>query len=139
MTAITLKINGGELELVECKDGRFRWFLGDEDTEVGGATIQEATAAAYAAWPEAEQFNTPASHEAFDVAKAQGFSFFWAWTHTGNVITFAGQSWDDGCFRVNDNGDPTHDCNGNTVAKYKIEELKADHPEHLAQCEEWYG
>lgn len=52
----TLKVNGGEIELVKT-NGRFQWFLGDEDCEVGGETIEEARTAAYAAWPEAEQLN----------------------------------------------------------------------------------
>jgi hypothetical protein len=53
----TLIVNGGTLELVEGYGGRYRWYLGNDDTEVSGETIEEARAAAYAAWPEAEQLN----------------------------------------------------------------------------------
>ncbi len=57
MSEKTLVVNGGEIELVFGLDGRFHWFLGNEDTEVSGESVAEATEAAYRAWPEAEQLN----------------------------------------------------------------------------------
>jgi hypothetical protein len=55
MTEIkTATWNNNTLELVEDRDGRFRWYLGNEDTEVSGATEAEACELAQAAWPDIE-------------------------------------------------------------------------------------
>jgi hypothetical protein len=45
--------NGTEkvtIELVEDRDGSFRWYSGGEDTEVSGRTVSEACDAAVASW-----------------------------------------------------------------------------------------
>ena len=72
-------------------------------------------------------------------AREEGFSFFWARTHTGNTSQFVGQTWEDGGFRVNDDGEPVKDSRGNSVASSKVEELDPTNAAHLAQCEEWWG
>jgi hypothetical protein len=53
----TLKTNYGIIDLMEDTDGRFRWYAKDGDTEVSGATMEDATEQAYSAWPEIEQLN----------------------------------------------------------------------------------
>jgi hypothetical protein len=39
-----------KIDMVLCSDGKYRWFAGNDDTEVSGATIEEAQIAAQNAW-----------------------------------------------------------------------------------------
>lgn len=76
---------------------------------------------------------------AFDSAKSEGLSFFWAHMHAGHTVKFVGHSWEDGGFNVNAEWEPRSDSRGNTVAKFKVEDLDAKNKEHVNQCEEWYN
>lgn len=51
MTATT---GGNQIELVQDRDGRFRWHAAEGDTEVSGATVAEACERAQAAWADIE-------------------------------------------------------------------------------------
>jgi len=58
MTAtITNKEDRHEVVLGEDRDGVFRWYLGDYDTEVSGKTIAEACKAASESWGSRIEFN----------------------------------------------------------------------------------
>lgn len=72
-------------------------------------------------------------------AREEGMVFFWAKMHVGGVVKFVGQSWEDGGFCVDEEGEPTRDSRGNTVASSKVEQLDPANAEHVAQCEEWWG
>lgn len=45
---------GHKLELVHDRDGRYRWYAADGDTEVSGATEAEACERAQESWPGVE-------------------------------------------------------------------------------------
>lgn len=46
-------------------------------------------------------------------------------THVSpNLIEFVGQGWEDAGYRVNEDGAPTHDARGNTVAKHGEREIE---------------
>lgn len=79
------------------------------------------------------------TNEAVAAAIAEGVGFHWAWLHVGGSTQFVGHGWEDGGFRVNDEGVPTHDIRGNTVAKFTAEPIDPSNPQHVAQCEEWYN
>lgn len=55
---MTANWNETTLELVHDRDGRYRWYVPDGDTEVSGSTEAEACERAQAAWPGIE-FNQP--------------------------------------------------------------------------------
>ena len=58
MTAtITNKEDRHEVVLGEDRDGVFRWYLNDYDTEVSGKTIAEACKAASESWGSRIEFN----------------------------------------------------------------------------------
>jgi len=82
---------------------------------------------------------TKTKNQAVEAATAEGLAYFWANMHTGHTISFIGQSWEDAGFRVNDDGEPTKDARGNTVASSTAEKIDAANAAHVAQCEEWYG
>jgi len=82
---------------------------------------------------------TATKNQAVEAATAEGLAYFWANMHTGHAIAFVGQSWEDGGFRVNGDGEPTKDARGNTVATFTSDEIDPTNAAHVAQCEEWYG
>ncbi len=77
--------------------------------------------------------------KAIEAAKAEGLSFFWASMHVGGSTQFVGQSWEDGGFRVDADGNPAKDSRGNTVASCRAEAIDPENAQHVAQVEEWYG
>lgn len=77
--------------------------------------------------------------ESWQAAEREGLSFFWVWRHVGGSSQFVGQSWEDGGFHTNDDGDPVTDGRGNTIAKFTVEQLDHANPQHVAQVEEWWG
>lgn len=77
--------------------------------------------------------------KAFAVAKSEGLSFFKARMHVGHSVKFVAQSWEDGGFHVNDEGEPRRDPQGNTVATFSVEELDQANSEHVSQCEKWFN
>jgi hypothetical protein len=77
--------------------------------------------------------------ESWEAAKSEGLAYFWANMHLGNSIAFVAQSWEDGGFAVDKDGNPTRDVRGNTVANHKVEQLDSTNAAHVAQVEEWYG
>jgi hypothetical protein len=48
---------------------------------------------------------------------------FWAFTHVGTTIVYAGDSWEEGGFSVDEAGNPDRDANRNTVASYSVDDL----------------
>lgn len=59
---------------------------------------------------------------------------FQANTHNNpEFITFVGDSWEDGGFRVDDDGAPTHDNRGNTVALFYETDLGEEDEELIAE------
>ena len=82
---------------------------------------------------------TPATHPAVQAAKAEGIKFFWAHMNIGDTRQFVGSCWADGGFSTDDNNAPVKDFNGNTVASNRVEELDQNNPQHVEQCENWYG
>lgn len=82
---------------------------------------------------------TTTKSESWEAATAEGLSYFWAHMHVGHSIAFVAQSWEDGGFHINDEGNPTRDTRGNTVANYSVAQLDSSNRDHVAQVEEWYG
>ena len=82
---------------------------------------------------------TATTTPAFDLATAEGLSYFRATRHVGGSIAFVGHCWEDGGFSVNDAGEPTRDVTGNTVATFTVEALDPTNTAHRDQCEEWYA
>lgn len=76
--------------------------------------------------------------ESWQAAEREGLRFFWAWRHVGGTRQFVGQSWEDGGFHVDDEGNPTCDSRGNSLAKHTVEELDPTNEQHVAQVNEWY-
>ena len=77
--------------------------------------------------------------ESWKAAIEYGCRFFWAHTHVGNSIQFVGQSWEDGGFYTDEDGDPTRDWHGNTVAGFSVDDLDARCESHVEEVTEWYG
>lgn len=77
--------------------------------------------------------------KAFEQAKIEGLSFFWVNRHVGGTSRFVGQSWEEGGFTVDEEGNPVRDSHGNTIAKFTVETLDESNPQHFAQVEEWYN
>lgn len=50
---------------------------------------------------------------------------FWAHMHVGHSVSFLGDSWGDGGFSTDSDGNPTRDGNRNTVANYSVTEADA--------------
>lgn len=70
------------------------------------------------------------------VASRQGrkMRHFQANTHVNpRFVEFVGDSWDDGGWHVNDEGEPISDCRGNTVARFEVREIEERDAELLAQ------
>jgi hypothetical protein len=78
-------------------------------------------------------------NESWEAAIAEGLAYFHAHMHVGHSVSFVAQTWEDGGFTVDDEGNPRRDVKGNTVAQYAVERLDASSPTHVAQVEEWYG
>ncbi len=76
---------------------------------------------------------------AMQAAIDEGLSFHWAHMHVGHTMKFVDMAWEDGGFSTNDDGDPVADPKGNTVAQFSCEALDPKNPQHVEQCEEWYG
>lgn len=90
--------------------------------------------------PEPEnKMKTAIKNESFEAAKKEGLSFFWASMHVGDSVQFVGQSWEEGGFSVDSEGNPVSDVKGNAVAKHSVETLSDANKQHVSQCEEWYG
>jgi hypothetical protein len=77
--------------------------------------------------------------DSLQAATVEGMSFFWAHMHVGHSTQFVGQCWEDGGFGTDDEGNPVRDCNGNSVAKFSVEDLDAANAQHVNQVNEWYG
>lgn len=70
---------------------------------------------------------------AFARAMEEGLSFFTSNTHTNpDYVSFVGQSWEDGGFTVDENGNPKG------AASFKVEQLDATNEQHVNQVHEWY-
>jgi hypothetical protein len=58
MTATITNINGkNTIELIQDRDGAYRWYLGDADTEVSGKTTEEACEMARQTWGSKIEFD----------------------------------------------------------------------------------
>ncbi len=77
--------------------------------------------------------------ESWKAAEQEGLCFFWAFMHVGRTIQFVGQSWEDGGFTTDDEGDPVSDVRGNTVASSSVEKLDSANNQHVEQVAEWWG
>lgn len=49
---------------------------------------------------------------------------FWAHMHVGHTMSWAGDSWEEGGFDVDPDGNPTHDPKRNTVAGYSADPVE---------------
>ena len=77
------------------------------------------------------------TNEEIQAAIDEGLAVFTAHFHVGGSTVFLGQTWEDGGFSVDDNGNPKCDHKGNAVSLWSTRSI--DPTADDAICREWYG